>query len=258
MSVQAYIEFCETLWSDWRAGRLRLQPGVSDRFQLDYMPEPYLRFGDGTKPFYVLFTNPGLGMPHQCRDVVIAGKSCIRAQMSYQEVSLALAEFYLEHLPPGHARANNDAMCHIRELLGADCVIQLESLPFHSRALPRKDGIPQVVTRTEVLRQYAFVLAEAMKDVSVVALSAVSSSQSISRSSVVDSRWLSWQASLLGVSPAGLTLVPLVQKSGKITSAFLYQKVAYCTRGFVLTMGGNTLPGIQGRELLARTLDSGS
>ncbi len=258
MIAQAYIDFCEGLWSDWLAGRSRLPRDASNRFQLDYSPEPYLRFSDGTKPFCVLLTNPGAGMPHQHRDTIQAGNSCIGLQMSYQQVSLALGRYYREQLPAGHARRNIQAMHNIKELLHADCIVQLESLPFHSGSLPRKAEIPAVVERTSVLSQYASALKDAMKSVSVVALSAVASSRPISSSSIADDVWLRWQAAdLLGIDPTGLLIEGLVEKRGKITSAFLYQRVARCTRGFVLTMGGNTFPGEHGQKRLARVLTSG-
>ncbi len=256
MIARTYIDFCETLWSDWCASQLKLPLGLSNQLQLDHAPEPYLRFGDGAKALYVLFTNPGAGMLHQRRDVVMAGKSCIGPQMSYQEASSVLARFYLDELPVGAARARNSAMEHIRELLSADSIMQFESLPFHSALLPRKADILRIVAETKTLREYASVLAEAMRDLSVVALSAVDSSQSISGSSVAESVWLSWQASLLGIDSARLTLAPLAEKGGKITSAFLYQRIAGCTRGFVLMMGGNTFPAMRGRESLARILNS--
>jgi hypothetical protein len=255
MIARTYIDFCETLWSDWCASRLTLPTGPADCFQLDYAPEPYLRFGEGTKPFCVLFTNPGAGMPHQRRELVMSGKSCMGCQMPYREASIALAEFY-KQLPSGHAKRNIEAMDHIRQVLGADCIIQFESLPFHSGSLPRKAEIPYIVERTEILNRYASVLAGALKNLSVMALSAVSSRRPISKSSVSDSPWLLWQASLLGIVPARLTLIPLVETRGNTTSAFLCQRSPHGPRGFVLTMGGNTFPGTRGQEILAHALSS--
>jgi hypothetical protein len=252
MISESYRNFCETMWSDWRAKRLSLPPRVSDRFQLDHAPEPYLRFGEGSRPLYALFTNPGIGMSHQRHDVVQAGASCIRPDMSYYEASLALGAFYRSDLPQGAARTRNDALDHLRRLVGKDCIVLFESLPFHSKALPGKHAIPKLVLETQLLRKYISLLTEALKHVSVIALSAVDSSESISAASVVSNSWLSWQANILGLNPPDMTVVPLVPKGSKITSAFLYQKVSNCIRGFVLTMGGNTFPATEGRKKIAR------
>jgi hypothetical protein len=254
MIAPAYRDFCETLWSDWLADRLKWTD-VPRPFLLDHAPEPYLRFGNGTKPMCVLFTNPGKGMEHQRREVVVAGKSCITPEMSYWDASLALATYYLRCLPKGAAKTRNEALDHLKILLGADCIVQFESLPFHSHSLPGKARFPELVKASDLLGKYADSLAEALKNVSVVVLSAVGSSASISVASVAASPWLQWQArSLLGIDPRELEMTALVMKGGKVTSGFLYQKVGLFVRGFVLTMGGNTFPSKERREELCRRI----
>jgi hypothetical protein len=256
MIAQGYLEFCEALWSQWLKGPLNLPPRISARFELEHAPEPYIRFGDGKVPFYVLLTNPGKGMQHQRRDEIVAGKSCINRRMSYHDASLKLADFYSQHLRRGAARRKNEAMDSFKELVKADCIVQFESLPFHSPSLPGKRKLLALVKTTALLNTYASVLTEAMKDVSVVAVSAVHSGQSISTSSIARSPWLTWQASLFGIDPDRLKLTKLLEKGGTITQAFVYQRVNQCTRGFVLTMGGAPFPSAEGRKILARTLAS--
>jgi hypothetical protein len=178
--------------------------------------------------------------------------------MSYDEASLALARFYQNHLPKGAARARNQALEHLRALVGADCIIQFESLPFHSKSLPGKHRIPRFVSETPLLHEYVSVLTETLERVPVVALSAVDSARSLSASSIAENGWLSWQAALLGIDPRQVVLAPLIEKGGKITSGFIYQTVHQSTRGFVLTMGGNTFPAAPARKIIAAHLMDGA
>jgi hypothetical protein len=261
MINQAYIDFCQTLWSDWCAGSLNLPQCVSGRFQLepDYAPEPYLRFGQGLKPLYLLFTNPGAGMPFQHRDAVLAGKSCICQKMSYfKEASLELGKYYCKELPKRAAWKRINASADIRDKVGADCIVQFETLPFHSKKLSDKQAIPKLVRENECLQDYISYLKETLKDISAVALSAVSTSMPISVESINNNRWLKWQAELLGLNITNLKQESLAEKDGKITSAFIYQKMAKCTRGLVLTMGGNNFPTAKGRNIIASVLKNGN
>jgi hypothetical protein len=253
MIARSYIEFCESLWSDWLSDTV----DVPAPFLRDFAPEPYLWFGEATaaKPLYVLFTNPGAGLQRQHRQEILDGKSCVSPTMSYHEASLAFAASYRNGGISHSATTRNEALEHLRDLCGADCIVQFESLPFHSPELQRKHLIPDLVKSTDRLSAYVAQLADAMKSISVVGLSSVGSSQSISVSTVADSPWLSWQAkSLLGIDPKTLRLTTLAEKGDKITSAFLYQRVGDCTRGIVLTMGGNNFPRRDRLNEVAQTL----
>lgn len=251
MIAQPYLGFCESLWSDWLNDAL----DVPAPFLRDFAPEPYLQFDEGTKPLYVLFTNPGGGLPCQSRREIKRGGSCISPTMSYQEASLAFAASYRNGGIPHSAHTRIEAVDHLRDLCGADCIVQFESLPFHSPELQRKHLIPELVKSTDRLRAYVAHLANTLKGLSVVGLSAVGSSLSISASTVADSPWLSWQASaLLGIDPRTLRPTTLAEKGDKVTSAFLYQRVGDCTRGIVLTMGGNNFPRRDRLNEVAQTL----
>ena len=253
MIAQSYIEFCESLWSDWLSDTV----DVPAPFLRDFAPEPYLRFGEitATKPLYVLFTNPGAGLQRQHRQEILYGKSCVSSVMSYQEASFKFAASYRSGGISHSAKTRNEALEHLRDLCGADCIVQFESLPFHSPELRKKHLIPELVKNTDRLSTYVAHLANAIKHISVVGLSAVGSSQSISASTVADNQWLSWQASsLLGIDPRALRLATLAEKGSKVTSAFLYQRVGDCTRGIVLTMGGNNFPRRDRLNEVAQTL----
>lgn len=248
-----YVEFCESLWSKWCAGKLNLPPDVTTRLQPQFAPEPYVQFETGKKPLCVLLTNPGKGMPHQLLTSVKNGKSCITTKMTYHQASLALGIFYLKTLRRGKAALTRlEGMIRFKQHVRADCLIGFESIPFHSAKLPNKTRILSLVAACELLRQYQDVLSAALQQHSVIAVSAVDSGKSISKSSVESSPWLKWQASLLGITPRRLKLVKLVEKKDKVTQAFLYQRIGDATRGFILTAGNARWPSEPNESVVAK------
>ncbi|MFN0020338.1 MAG: hypothetical protein ACKVP0_18930 [Pirellulaceae bacterium] len=257
MIDQGYREFCESLWQDWLKDRIDLGPTLSTEFQLDHAPEPYLCSGEGKSPLYLLLTNPGAGMDHQRRQDVKQVRGCINARMSYAKASAALGEFYYrkaEFRSPA-ARTRNEAAVDLKRLLGKDCIIQFESIPFHSESLPAKRKLPELIDSSPHLKRYAQLLSATLHGKTVFAISAVDSSKSISASSVANSHWLSWQAtSLLGMDLSKLKCQPLAMRDGKVSRAFVFQKVDEHARGFILTMGTNSFPAAKGRGIIARAL----
>jgi hypothetical protein len=240
---EAFREYCEGIWLK-DPTTFGLQEEFARRFQSEYILEPYLRFGKGTKPLFILTTNPGEGRyQEQLRANVVVGKSHLNISTSYYDASTILADFYDYNLT-GAAATRIRKMKLLSEKSGADCVVQFESLPFHSESLPRKAIIPDLVGRTPALEDYVSKLTDALDTASVVTLSAVSTSRSIDMETVKRSPWLTWQASLLGVKTNSLELQKLVTKgkNQKVTCAFLHQEVNRHTRGFLLTMGSNNFP----------------
>lgn len=251
MLDDAFRKFSENLWQDWLADRIVLPKAVTSRFLMSHAPEPYLRFGDGTKPLCLLFTNPGRGMPHQRRSQVLAGQSCLSAALTYYDNAARLAAFYTAQLPSGGASTRNKAIDSIRQLLRYDHVLQFETLPFHSDSLPQKQLLPKLVSRAPLLAEYADHLAKALSQQSVITLSAVATNRPISKHSISASPWLSWQAFLMGIDIDRIELHPLVTKGTRVTTALLCQHETTRSAAFVLTMGSNSFPALQGRERLA-------
>ena len=173
--------------------------------------------------------------------------------MSYADAARSLAQYYVDRLE-GAAKTRINAMNHLALLIDADHTIQFESLPFHSKALPGKRRLPDLVKQSELLQSYSVALAEALRPLAVFALSAIGSSRSISASAVNDHPWLRWQCGLLDIEPERLEFQPLVEKGSKVSSAFLYQRSGPRTSGFVLMMGGNHFPGPKARETIARII----
>lgn len=258
MVARSFIIFCEKLWASWLAGELQLPKSVTARFQLTHAPEPYIRFGEGTKPVFFLLTNPGDGrFPEQERASILAGNYCVSRQLSYYEAALKYGTFYQEKLKNA-AGTRIKAMARLSKLLGGDCFIQFESIPFHSSKLPGKRRLPDLVSKTPILAEYCQCLTAALSpfDVpAVVVLSGVGSSQSISSSSLDSSLWLKWQSNLLEVRSKDLKVKHLLRKGDKTTVAFLYKQVRNHIRGFVLSMGHNGFPSKQGLDEISSTLE---
>lgn len=254
MLEHAYWQFCEDLWRGWLDRSVELPQTIRDRFLIDHLPEPYLRFGDGTRPFCLLLTNPGFGMPHQERARIQAGQSCVSADCSYYENAARLAEFYLAHLPSGGASTRNTAIQSLRELLGCDHVLQFESLPFHSETLPGKHALPSIIRETPLLEEYTRHLTAILRRTSVLTLSAVASDRPITPDSIRTSPWLAWQARLMGADIDALELHPLATKDDRVTVALLCGRQSNRHAAFVLTMGSSSFPAEDGRERLASIL----
>jgi hypothetical protein len=63
-----YFKKCEELFQNWSQSKLEMNERI---FEALVVPEPYLLFGSGEKPLYLLLTNPGTGMPEiQSHDAV--------------------------------------------------------------------------------------------------------------------------------------------------------------------------------------------
>ncbi len=253
MLVTEYQQACEQLWTNWRSGRCVVSSSVANRFQLDYAPEPYLKFGKGTDPLCILTTNPGAGMECQHRDNIVRGEPPIGPDRSYDDTAVALGKYYEERLT-GAAKARLGAMRSLQDLVHKDCMLQFETIPLHSAKLPGKRKLPAIVDRCDVLADYSRRLSATLATTSVVALSAVSTVAPISRSSVAESSWLAWQAKLMGLDVSQLEFKRLLERDGKTTCGFAFQRFNNRTSGIVLMMGGNHFPAKQGLIQIANCI----
>ena len=116
-----YREFCESLWTQWQNGDLTLSSAIGSLLDLHFLPEPYVRFGNGKRPLCVLLTNPGRGQRHQRLSAVKKGDHGITTRKSYFDNSLALGEYYRKNLIKGKlARTKLEGMLRFQKLVGAD------------------------------------------------------------------------------------------------------------------------------------------
>jgi hypothetical protein len=248
-----FRRFCERLWKDWLRGELQVSANVESRFQTDHLPEPYLRFGTARKPLCILTTNPGAGMPHQHRKKILSGTSVVDPSKTYLAAAIKMARFYTAELS-GQAGTRLRGLMHLAQCGGHDGFLQYESCPFHSKSLPNKRKFPQLMETDPLLRDYVSLLREALRDVSVVTLSAVSSKGTISPSSISTSPWLSWQANLMDLALDRAKVLPLSKKQSRVTLALIYSRSRGNVKAILLMMGGNHLPAAEHRVAAAKVL----
>ena len=239
-----YIAFCEEkLWCAWKQHTL----SMPSRFDLEAAPEPYLYFGTSSNKLVALTTNPGGTMRHQRHAAVRSGRGPLRDKDTYAEAALKLGCFYekiLEGRPAGHRIAN---LRKLSSLLGYGGVMQVELIPFHSAALPRKDALlGQINEKDSLLGRYVGLLREFLKNRAVVSIQAVSTRASLSQKTEL-SHWLRWVAKIAGVDPETARFVSLVEKGPKTTCAAWVSK-RKPRKAFVLMMGKNDLPADVGPD----------
>lgn len=248
-----FISFCETLWQDWLAGRLETSPFVSQAFDLDAAPEPYLSFGSGQKPLVLLTTNPGATMPHQRRTAVQAGRGPLSPVIDYAAAAKALGAFYDQRLARRAAGRRIAAMRALSALIGAEGVVQVEACPFHSRSLPDKLGLLQEIDEDGLLARYVEQVRAFLTARPVVTISAAPSRISIGPD-VALSPWVMWLSQMAGLNAKRADFLPLVTKEEKVTAAAFVSNHDGTPKALVLMMGGNHLPGELGRGVLAGAL----
>ena len=240
-----YIEFTEELHKKWIDDTLELDEKVKKDFQVDYLPEPYLDFDCGTNPLYILTTNPGGGMQMQKRDVIVSNdsESGIVKDDKYSEVAKKLANFYIDILKGSAAGRRIDKMLELASQSNFDGVFQVESYPFHSATLPNKKQFLKIMKNDSFFIEYTDLLQKLLSNKTTIVISATGTQKSISINNIRNNVWLKWQSEIIGIEYIdNLTLIPLVTKADKITSAFLYEKQNNIVKGFVLAMGSNNLP----------------
>lgn len=249
-----YLEFCECMWENWRAGRLRASKFVESHFDLNAAPEPYIAYNCGRNPLVVLLTNPGRTKPCQKRRAVRAGKGPLSDSMQYRRAAKSLGDYYqqpdsLKTTP----RRRIENLLSLAKQAAFDGVMAVECCPFHSASLPKKTQLLSEFSSDRLLGDYARSLEEYLRTRSVLIVSAVSTRSPLSGASKL-SDWLRWQTERAGINTQSALFEPLVTKGRKVTAAALVHRVGGATKALVRMMGGNHLPGEVGRTKLADLL----
>jgi hypothetical protein len=260
MAPTDYYQFCDNLWRDW-VDRVSILDGpLSKRFTPEHCPEPYLRFGSGTDPVYFVLTNPGAGQSHHKRRQIFQSLTALDPHMRYRQIASELANWYEkkanEQKLNKSAKNRINAMRWLQQRLGKSSTVQFELIPFHSKNLPGKSKLLELMPSSPPLREYHELLRNQLQELSVIGLSAVGTAESISKQIVLKSPWLCWQMEIMGLDPALLELEPLVQKGRKKTSVFAFSQSHGRTSGIVLMMGSNSFPGRKSLDKLAEIMES--
>lgn len=240
---------CEQLWRDWLDERMQVSSYISDAFDVSAAPEPYLSFGARHAPLAVLTTNPGAVLPFQKLEAIRSGNGPVAATMSYHNAAIALGNCYGEHLK-GAARRRIDNIRQLAELAGYQGVLQFECCPFHSARFPGKQEYICQCEEDVFIHSYVESLRGCLLIYDVLVVAAIGSGKSIRKQNALPA-WLSFQMSLVGLSAANATMVPLVKNGNKTTCAALVGHHAHRLKIAVLMMGGNHLRGKQGLQTLA-------
>lgn len=241
-----FFEFCEDLVAAWHRSEISLSPEMGRLFQMDYIPEPYLAFGDQSEPLIFLTTNPGAGMPHQHRDAR-------SPRESWSTASAQMAAWYQAHLTGAAARRIKSVL-ELAKSTGHSGVLQIECVPFHSADLPNKPQLLKNLPNDPLLCEYTQAVKGFLRDRSVVALSAAGTRGSLGAHTIEASDWLRWLADLMGLNVQRAETIALATRGEKITAAFVANRDAETTKGIILTMGSNNMPGRDGVAILAKNI----
>jgi hypothetical protein len=215
---------------------------------MEYCPEPYLYFLNApSSELHFLTTNPGAGMSHQHRRLILEGQSIVEQRDSYATNAKRLADFYATALK-GNARVRVEAMKRLSALLGNQGFSQFECIPFHSKDLPGKKAVLKLCTENETLSRYIALLTEYLADKDVMAVSAVNSRREIVCEEGYFSDWLLWQTRIMGFSFAQAEKYDIVlhEETHRVTGALLLSRSNNALKAFFLMMGTNSLPGAEG------------
>lgn len=253
MAQDGYFQYCEKLLQDWRESNIKLTEGLDTVFQLDHLPEPYLRFGDPSRTLILLTTNPGPGMPHQHRDEILAGTSPVSATAPYGSIAAALGGWYWANLK-GTPSRRIGAMLLLARSSGYTGILQVEALPFHAAKVLKKPLMMKKVRVDPVLENYVGHLRDFLRERPVIALAAVGTEESPGLDTIAKTPWLAWQADLMGFDLRGAIVEPILQHDEKTSCVLVTEKGIGMPKGFVLMMGGSHFPGPEGLERIAEVL----
>lgn len=251
-----FTEYCERLWRDWLANRPVFSDFTGKVYCPEAAPEPYVIYGDTSRPLVFLLTNPGGVIDWQTRTAIASGSSIVRAGWSYKHVARHAGAYYETKLS-GAARIRVKAMSRLARELGYTGFLQVDSCPVHSQNLPMARKL-EIVARARkadgLMREYAALVTEFLRSRPVVAVTGAASRVSLQESRELP-EWPSWVASLIGLDPAEATWSQISDRPAaggtKVTAAALIGNAGRQPRVLVRMMGSNNLPALERLGYLA-------
>lgn len=229
-----FYTYCEQMHKEWLDGELDLHGVHSDLFDLDYAPEPYMVVSQGSKPLYMLLTNPGAPMAFQHRTQVP------RSYRAFSEVSSTIYQSD-EFAKEGGANARRRLRKSLDFSLLLDCngLVNVETIPFHSATLNKKKALT-ASKESQFLQSYQAKLRTFLSDKPTLIVAACRSDKSISKDTAMNSPWIRFQCELASIDLTTVSMRTLSQKGDKVTSALFTSG----NKHLVLTMGSNNLPSL--------------
>lgn len=230
-----YKDLCERIYRDWRSDPVRFSDFDSD-FNVFSLPEPYYPLKDGERTLVVLNNNPGGALPFQhyseiCRK--FTDKS------TYADVAKWLMGKYVgeDSVIGGASKTRNERIIEVAEALGFNGVENVETFFMHSRAFNKTRFLKDLQEKSWVVK-YKEALSSYLAEHPVAIVAAVGSGDSLTPESLAQSDWILYQAGIAGLNLDRANLIPITEKSGKVTSCL----VQYKNKHLICMMGSNNIP----------------
>ena len=246
--MNTYFEYCNELLARWRKSELVLKTNFG--FDLNALPEPYLKFGEPTNDLYFLTTNPGGVMDFQMRE----NEYSPIGEM-YSELSERLGLHYKDVLPSrSEARKRISAMYSItnRIFRGSNGFIQAEISPFHSANFPDKEKFALDVLSEEhdIHKEYVDILTTLLEHKNCICIQGGKP-----KPERINDNWIKLISKIMSVEPKNWNKMNFkYNKNGEATTGAFYYKHKDFFKVILFRDGTNGCPAIQSMNELFEIL----
>ncbi len=245
MITDKYFEFCENLHTDWNLNKLSL--GNNFGFDLNALPEPYLKFGNNNDDICFLTTNPGGVMKFQKKPT-----NFIKNGEKYHELSGRLAKHY-ENTLQGTAKTRIQTMYKVTNTIrpNTNGFMQFEISPFHSSSFPDKEKFANFVLtgETDFHNEYVNLLTEELKDKNCICIQ--SGFPDIKR---LSKKWLQLISRILSVDKNNWEAIYFKFKNERPTTGAFYNTNKKTFKVVLFNSGGNSIPNLDSMNELFNRL----
>lgn len=235
-AATSYYGFCEDVFEKWLHDSSFLS-GFRKDFDVDYLPEPYLAYGEGQKKLFVLNNNPGHVLENQ-----VQARSTIQSQYpgrTYAEVARGMAGYYssdeFEKSEPNAARRNRKIF-QFAVRMGYDRIEVVETFFLHSASFDKKRFL-KVYRDRKIVSEYIRHLKAYLEDKDVLVISSASCPITKDRLS----EWVGFQCDIIGMDIKKAKFTPMKRnEAGNVSTAILCHDRKFMT----LMCGYNNMPNI--------------
>ena len=243
--ANSYFEICEKLHTDWILNKINL--GNSFGFDLNALPEPYLKFGSHRGDICFLTTNPGGVIDFQKKP-----SNFIKDGEKYHELSDRLAHFYEKNLQ-GAPRTRIHRMNSLANSIipNSNGFLQFEISPFHSSSFPHKEKFSNFLLNdeTDFHNKYVNLLTEELKDKNCICIQ--SGLPDLKR---LSTSWLQLISRILSVEINNWKAIYFKSKGGRPTTGAFYHKSKAVFKVILFNSGSNSIPNLDSMKELINHL----
>lgn len=230
----------EQLFQVWLTQSAALRGEFGDVFDLDFVPEPYLTFGDQSRPLIWITINPGTGFDFQ-RPPGSPG-SLVTRDGTYRSLSKRLGEIYAARpdLITRAATSRIQAMLEFARSFGFTGVLQIERYPFHSSTISETAALQARIASSPALRGLESARRKTLEAAKAAVALACASPADRPSPGVVGA------LSLLNIDPRQATPFKLREApSGRVSQA-LWSSPQMAGRGVLVSQGALVVPKDEG------------